>query len=87
MRRDAPTTRAEGRLADRALVLTAATFLLLTLPLLGIFDRPILVLGIPLLHIYCYGVWTAAIGCGAWLATSLSTPSDGDGDTGPSERG
>jgi hypothetical protein len=73
-------------------VLTVASFLLLTPPLLDIFDRPVLVLGIPLLYVYCYGVWTAAIVCAARLATCLTTPrgnaaGDTSRDTGSTERG
>lgn len=88
MKRDPATARAEGRLADRALVLMVATLLLLTPPLLEIFDRPVLLLGIPLLHIYSYGVWLAAIVCGAWLAGRLNaTKDDTADDAEPLERG
>jgi hypothetical protein len=88
VKRDLATAHAEGRLADRALALMAATLVLLTPPVIGIFDRPVLLLGIPLLHIYCYVVWLAAIGCGAWLSARLNvTKHDGGGDAGPIGRG
>lgn len=61
----------EGRLADRTFVLTVATFILLTPPIIGIFDVPVLVFGIPLLHVYCFAVWLVAILAGARLAARL----------------
>jgi hypothetical protein len=90
VRRDPATARAEGRLIDRALVLTVVAVLLLTPPIIGIFDRPVLVLGIPLLHVYCYAVWLIAIGCGFRLAARLTVLEEkpkASSDTGPSERG
>lgn len=60
--------RREGRYADRALVLTVATLILLTPPILSIFDVPVTILGVPLLHVYSFAVWLAAIGCGFLLA-------------------
>ena len=65
-------TRSEGRLAERALVLTVASLILLTPPILTIFDVPILVFGIPLLHIYSFAVWLVAIALGRWLALEMS---------------
>ncbi|MCF8478643.1 MAG: hypothetical protein K9G60_16570, partial [Pseudolabrys sp.] len=77
-----------GRLADRALVLMVVTFILLTPPIIRIFNVPSLVLGVPVLHVYCYGAWLAAIACGAWLATRLNSgQADTGGDAGPTERG
>ncbi len=88
MKRDLATAHAEGRLIDRSLVLMVVTLLLLTPPLLGIFDQPVLLRGIPLLHVYCYGVWLIAIFCGAWLATRLSPSKDNAArETGSIERG
>lgn len=87
MNRDPALARAEGRLADRALVLTVAAFFLLTPPILGIFDVPVLIFGVPLLHIYSFGVWLAAIVCGGWLATRMNAREGEDGaDAGPAER-
>ncbi len=62
----------EGRLTDRAFVLTVATLILLTPPIVTIFNVPVLVLGIPLLHVYCFAVWLAAIIAGARLARGLN---------------
>jgi hypothetical protein len=73
----------EGRLSDRAFVLTVTTLILLTPPIVVIFDVPVLILGIPLLHVYCFAVWLAAIVAGGVLATRMSAarsgflPSDG----------
>lgn len=73
----------EGRLSDRAFVLTIATLILLTPPIVIVFDVPVLVFGIPLLHVYCFAVWLAAIVAGGHLATRMAAarsdflPSDG----------
>jgi hypothetical protein len=61
----------EGRLAERALVLTVATLILLTPPILTIFDVPVTIAGIPLLHVYCFAIWLIAIALGGWLATRM----------------
>lgn len=60
-----------GRLADRSFVLTVATLILLTPPIVTIFNVPRLIFGVPLLHVYCFGVWLAAILAGARLAARL----------------
>jgi hypothetical protein len=60
-----------GRLVERSFVLTLLTFVLLTPPIIAIFNVPVLVLGVPLLHVYCFGVWLAAIVVGARLAAGL----------------
>lgn len=87
MNRDPAAARAEGRLADRALVLTVATLFLLTPPILGIFDVPVLVFGIPLLHVYSFGVWLVAIAFGGWLAMRMNARGGDEGaDAGPIER-
>jgi hypothetical protein len=62
-----------GRLADRSLVLTVATLILLSPPIVTIFNVPRLVFGVPLLHVYCFGVWLAAILAGARLAARLGS--------------
>ena len=61
----------EGRLAERALVLTVATLILLTPPILTIFDVPVTIAGIPLLHVYCFATWLIAIVIGGRLATRM----------------
>lgn len=87
MNRDPAIVRAEGRLADRALALAAVALVLLTPPIIGIFDVPTLVFGVPLLHVYSYAVWLVAIACGAWLATRLGAgQGEIGGGPGPAER-
>ncbi len=41
---------------------------LLTWPLLAVFNRPVAVLGIPLLVLYLYGVWAAIVAVLLWLS-------------------
>jgi hypothetical protein len=62
----------EGRLSDRTFVLTVVTLVLLTPPIVEIFDVPGFVFGVPILHLYCFGVWLAAIVVGARLAFRLN---------------
>lgn len=66
-----PVEVRSGRFSDRSLVLTFATLILLTPPILGIFDMPVFIFGVPLLHVYSFAVWLAAIVCGGWLARHL----------------
>ena len=88
MNRDPALARSEGRLADRALVLTVVAFFLLTPPILNIFDVSVLVFGIPLLHVYCFAVWLIAIACGALLAPRMvANGSEPGSDAGPAETG
>ncbi len=63
-----------SRLAERAFVLTAVTLILLTPPILNIFDAPVYFFGIPLLHIYCFAAWLVAIICGRLLTTRMVAP-------------
>jgi hypothetical protein len=56
------------------LVAVAAGLLLLSYPVLNVPNRPVLVLGIPLLYVYIFVIWLAGIGV-AWL---LSRARDGD---------
>ena len=60
-----------GRLVERSFVLTVLTLVLMTPPIIVIFNVPVLVFGIPLLHVYCFVVWLLAIIAGAWLAVAL----------------
>ena len=76
-----------GRLAERAAVLPVVAFLLLTPPILGLFNAPVLLFGIPLLHIYCFATWLAVIACGGWLASRLVEEGDGpESEVKPAER-
>jgi len=65
-----------ARLRDRSLALTIATFILLTPPVLTVFDVPILLFGVPLLHVYCFAAWLAAIAAGAVLAPRMMRAAD-----------
>ena len=47
-------------------------YLLFDHPLISLFDRPTLVLGIPLLYAYIFGVWMLLIILVAWIASSNS---------------
>mgnify|MGYP000589718191 CR=1 FL=1 len=86
MNRDPVLLGAGSRLADRSLVLTVVTLILLTPPILNIFNTPILVFGIPLLHVYCFGVWLVAVALGGWLSARLiAERPEVSGD--PEERG
>jgi hypothetical protein len=67
-----PAMPPESRLVDRALVATVVTLILLTPPIITIFNVPVLVFGIPLLHVYCFGVWLAAIVVGGILSTLIA---------------
>ncbi len=81
----------EGRLADRALVLTVATFILLTPPIVAIFDLPVAIYGLPLLHVACFAVWLLAIALGGLLAARMverpDESRDGDSRAGPTGDG
>ena len=72
----------EGRLSDRAFVLTVTALILLTPPIVTIFDMPVFVRGIPILHFYCFAVWLIAIILGGLLARRMNRTADMfDGDT------
>jgi hypothetical protein len=64
------TVRRRG--AGRARDLLAACFVLcaalLVWPLLSIADRPGLVLGVPVLVVYLFGVWAVIVAVLAWAA-------------------
>jgi hypothetical protein len=76
-----------GRLADRSFALTVLTFVLLTPPIVTIFNVPVLVLGVPLLHLYCFAVWLGAIVVGARLAGRLRDDEQRESQRGADERG
>jgi hypothetical protein len=79
--------RSGARLADRAFVLPVVAFFLLTPPILSIFNAPVPVFGIPLLHIYCFAVWLIAIAFGGWLAHRMVAGSEApDSGAEPNER-
>ena len=57
----------KGSIGHRLLAVFGLGALLLNAPLLGIFDQPTLVMGIPLLYAYVFGVWIALIALIAWI--------------------
>lgn len=57
----------KGSVGHRLLAVFGFGCLLLNAPLLGIFDRPVNVLGLPLLYVYVFSVWIALIGLIAWI--------------------
>jgi hypothetical protein len=73
----------DGRTSDKALVLAVVTFALLTPPTIAIFDLPVSLFGIPLLHVYAFGVWIAAIIVGGIIARRLMR----EGADGPTSSG
>ena len=62
----------EGRLTDGLFVVAALAFILLTPPIVTIFDVSVTVFGIPLLHVYCFGVWLIAIIAGRFLSRRMA---------------
>ena len=36
-------------------------------PLIGVFDRPVTILGIPLLPLYLFSAWASLIALSAWI--------------------
>ncbi|HZJ05101.1 MAG TPA: hypothetical protein VFD59_06480 [Nocardioidaceae bacterium] len=57
----------------RSARLTAAAvfaLLLFNYPFLAVFDRGILVLGVPVLWVYLFIVWAFVIALGAWISRS-----------------
>jgi hypothetical protein len=58
--------RDKGR-GQQLLALFCLGVVLLSYPMLAIFNHSLLEAGIPLLVIYLFGVWAALIGATAWL--------------------
>jgi hypothetical protein len=54
--------------SERLVALFVLGCLLLTYPLLALFNRAASVLGIPLLYAYLFGAWAVLIGLMAWAA-------------------
>lgn len=63
-------------IADLKWALPVAMVMLSMPPILLLFDRPVLIGGIPLLHIYLFAVWLIFIGATAWLARRLTRADD-----------
>ena len=53
--------------SQRLLALFAASWLMLNLPLLSLWDRDVTIAGIPLLPAALFGGWALLIGLAAWV--------------------
>jgi hypothetical protein len=60
--------RGGARLRDALGLLFLLGVLALSYPLLAIFNRPLLVAGVPLLYVYLFAVWAAGIAALALVA-------------------
>ncbi|RZL96204.1 MAG: hypothetical protein EOP82_01150 [Variovorax sp.] len=58
----------EGLRSQRLLGLFALGWLLLNAPLLTLWDRPLLLWGLPLMPLALFGGWTILIALAAWVA-------------------
>lgn len=74
------------RLRDISLALLAGAILIFTPPYVKIFDRPVFVFGVPLLHIYLFSLWLAGIVITGLLSRRIiadtAARDDNDNDTG-----
>ncbi|MCP5238572.1 MAG: hypothetical protein H6950_11135 [Zoogloeaceae bacterium] len=55
-------------IGHRLVALFALGCMLFNTPLLGIFDRPVAVWGIPLLYAYVFAAWLILIAAIAWIS-------------------
>lgn len=69
-------TRPRARSTARQVALFALGVLVLLPPVLLVFNRPVLVAGVPLIFLYLFSAWSVLIGLAALIARGL------DGDTG-----
>ena len=60
-----------GRTGQAFVALFALGCLLFNYPMLELFQRPLLVLGVPLIYAYLFGAWTLLIALGAWIARRM----------------
>jgi len=58
---------ATSRRGPRLAALFALGCLLFNYPLLAVFDRPVLVAGIPVVYAYLFGAWAVLIALAAWV--------------------
>lgn len=63
---------ADRRLRDAALLLPLGGALLLLPPYIRVFDQHVTVLGVPLLHLYLFGIWLLGIVLTALLSRRLA---------------
>jgi len=66
-RLDEAMHRSAGLLTQRLVALFAAALLLFNFPLLALWDREALVLGLPLFPAALFGLWALLIAALAWL--------------------
>jgi hypothetical protein len=59
---------------QRLLALFALGWLLLNFPLLTLWDRAVLVAGLPLLPLALFAGWAALIGAAAWVCEAVDEP-------------
>ena len=57
----------KGLAGQRLVAVFIAGLVVLHQPVLSLFDRPLPVLGLPLLHVYLFSVWVALILVVAWI--------------------
>jgi hypothetical protein len=57
---------ASRRRGQRLAALFALGVLLFNYPMVALFDRPAMVLGVPLLYAYLFGAWALLIALAAW---------------------
>lgn len=57
----------KGLAGQRLVAVFIAGLLLLNYPLLSLFDRPLSVFGLPLLHVYLFGMWLGLVVVVAWI--------------------
>lgn len=58
----------KGLAGQRLVAVFIAGALLLNFPLLSLFDRPLRIFGVPLLHLYLFVVWGGLIVAVGWIA-------------------
>lgn len=58
----------KGLAGQRLVAVFLAGMLLFNFPLLSLFDRPVSVFGLPLLHVALFAIWAGLIALMAWIA-------------------
>lgn len=61
------------RMSERAVALPVAAFVLLSPPILGLFDRVTVLDGMPVIYLYLFGAWLGLIALARALARRLLT--------------